>query len=66
MLAKYFASMSLIVVMLLLSGCYAVALAWFGDPDFGPIYSGYFGLLLFGFGPGRRPGCWHRRSRPTR
>ena len=21
--------------------------AWFGDPDFGPIYSGYFGLLLF-------------------
>jgi ABC-2 type transport system permease protein len=47
-LAKYFASMSLIVVMLLLSGCYAAALAWFGDPDFGPIYSGYVGLLLFG------------------
>jgi ABC-2 type transport system permease protein len=47
-LAKYFASMSLIVVMLLLSGCYAAALAWFGDPDFGPIYSGYLGLLLFG------------------
>ena len=22
--------------------------ACFGDPDFGPIYSGYFGLLLFG------------------
>ena len=47
-LAKYFASMSLIVVMLLLSGCYAATLAWFGDPDFGPIYSGYLGLLLFG------------------
>jgi len=47
-LAKYVASMSLIVIMLLLSGCYAAALAWFGDPDFGPIYSGYLGLLLFG------------------
>ena len=47
-LAKFTASMSLIVIMLLLSGCYAAALALFGDPDFGPIYSGYFGLLLFG------------------
>jgi ABC-2 type transport system permease protein len=47
-LAKYVASMSLIVLMLLLSGFYAAALAWFGDPDFGPIYSGYLGLLLFG------------------
>ena len=40
--------MSLIALMLLLSASYAAALAWFGDPDFGPIYSGYFGLLLFG------------------
>ncbi len=47
-LAKFSASMSLIVVMLLLSGSYAATLAWFGDPDFGPIYSGYLGLLLFG------------------
>jgi ABC-2 type transport system permease protein len=47
-LAKFTAAMSLILVMLLLSGAYAAALAWFGDPDFGPIYSGYFGLLLFG------------------
>jgi ABC-2 type transport system permease protein len=47
-LAKFVASMSLIVVMLLLSGGYAAALAIFGDPDFGPIYSGYLGLLLFG------------------
>ncbi|QOZ65901.1 ABC transporter permease [Bradyrhizobium arachidis] len=47
-LAKFLAAMSLIVVMLVLSGAYAAALAWFGDPDFGPIYSGYFGLLLFG------------------
>jgi len=47
-LAKFAASMSLVLAMLLLSGSYAAALAWFGDPDFGPIYSGYLGLLLFG------------------
>ena len=42
-LAKFVASMSLIALMLLLSGSYAVVLGLFGDPDFGPIYSGYFG-----------------------
>jgi ABC-2 type transport system permease protein len=47
-LAKFTASMSLIVVMLLLSGSYAAVLALFGAPDFGPIYSGYLGLVLFG------------------
>src|SRR6516162_166147 len=47
-LAKFVASMSLIVLMLLLSGAYAVVLIFFGDPDLGPIYSGYLGLLLFG------------------
>ena len=52
-LAKFIASMSLIVLMLLLSGVYAVVLAYFGDPDLGPIYSGYLGLLLFGDDGGR-------------
>jgi ABC-2 type transport system permease protein len=47
-LAKFVASMSLIMLMLLLSGSYAVVLVFFGDPDLGPIYSGYLGLLLFG------------------
>jgi len=47
-LAKFIASMSLFVLMLLLSCAYAVVLAYFGDPDLGPIYSGYLGLLLFG------------------
>ncbi len=47
-LAKFVASMSLIAVLLLLSASYAVVLAYFGDPDFGPIYSGYLGLLLLG------------------
>jgi ABC-2 type transport system permease protein len=47
-LAKFVASLSLITLMLLLSASYAVVLVLFGDPDLGPIYSGYFGLFLFG------------------
>jgi ABC-2 type transport system permease protein len=47
-LAKFVASMSLIALMLLLSGAYVAVLVLFGDPDLGPIYSGYLGLLLFG------------------
>ncbi len=47
-LAKFVASISLIALMLLLSGSYSVVLGLFGDPDLGPIYSGYLGLLLFG------------------
>ena len=46
--AKFVASMSLIVLMLILSAAYAVVLAIFGDPDWGPIFSGYLGLVLFG------------------
>jgi ABC-2 type transport system permease protein len=45
-LAKFAASMSLIVLMLVLSGAYAVVLAIYGNPDFGPIFSGYLGLVL--------------------
>jgi ABC-2 type transport system permease protein len=47
-LAKYIASLSLIALMLVLSGAYAVTLAIFGEPDWGPIYSGYLGLFLLG------------------
>jgi ABC-2 type transport system permease protein len=47
-LAKFAAGMSLIVLMLVLSASYALILGLFGDPDFGPIYSGYLGLFLFG------------------
>ena len=46
-LAKFAASMILIVVMLGLSAGYAVVLAIYGNPDWGPIYTGYLGLLLF-------------------
>jgi ABC-2 type transport system permease protein len=45
--AKFAASMSLIVLMLILSAAYPIVLAIYGDPDWGPIFSGYLGLLLF-------------------
>src|SRR4029077_17019511 len=38
--------MSLIVLMLILSSAYAIVLAIYGDPDWGPIFSGYLGLML--------------------
>jgi ABC-2 type transport system permease protein len=47
-LAKFAASLSLLLLMLLLSAAYAVVLGIYGDPDWGPIYSGYLGLMLLG------------------
>jgi ABC-2 type transport system permease protein len=47
-LAKYVASLSLVVLMLVLSLSYAAVLAAFGEPDWGPVYSGYLGLFLLG------------------
>jgi ABC-2 type transport system permease protein len=44
--AKFFASVSLIVVMLLLTASHAVVLGLYAQPDWGPIYSGFLGLLL--------------------
>lgn len=45
-LAKFAASMSLLLLMLVLSLAYPIVLALYGDPDWGPIYSGYLGLVL--------------------
>jgi ABC-2 type transport system permease protein len=45
-LAKYVASMAVVLAMITLTGTYAVVLAIFGSPDLGPIYSGYIGLAL--------------------
>ena len=45
-LAKFVASMALVVAMLAPTVAYAVVLAFFGQPEWGPIYSGYVGLLL--------------------
>jgi ABC-2 type transport system permease protein len=47
-LSKFAASMSLLLVMLLLSAVYPIVLGIYGNPDFGPIYSGYLGLVLLG------------------
>ena len=47
-LAKFAASMTVVLVMLALSGSYAMVLALYASPDWGPIYSGYLGLLLLG------------------
>lgn len=45
-LAKFIASMTIVALMLLLTGSYAIVLGIYGDPDWGPIYSGFLGLLL--------------------
>jgi ABC-2 type transport system permease protein len=46
--AKFAASFSLLIVMLALSTIYAMVLAYYGNPDWGPIFSGYLGLALLG------------------
>ena len=45
-LAKFVASMTVVLVMLGLSTSYAVVLGIYGTPDWGPIYAGYLGLVL--------------------
>ncbi len=44
--AKFVASMLLVAALLLPTLVYPALLAWFGEPDWGPVYSGYLGLLL--------------------
>jgi ABC-2 type transport system permease protein len=46
-LAKFLASMAVNASMLALTLTYAAVLQAYGDPDWGPIYSGYLGLVLF-------------------
>jgi len=45
-MAKYVASMGVVLTMIALTGTYAIVLGMFGSPDWGPIYSGYIGLVL--------------------
>ena len=45
-LAKYLASMAVVLAMIALTGFYALVLGIFGTPEWGPIYSGYLGLAL--------------------
>jgi len=46
--AKFIASMVVVVAMTSLTLIYAVVLAIYGQPDWGPIYSGYLGVLMLG------------------
>src|SRR5262249_33383592 len=45
-LAKFAAAMSMLLAMIGLTVSYAVVLGLFGKPDWGPVYSGYLGLVL--------------------
>jgi ABC-2 type transport system permease protein len=45
-LGKFFGSLGVIVVMLVLTSYYPILLKVFGDPDIGPIATGYLGLFL--------------------
>ncbi len=47
-IGKYLASLAVYAVMLALTLYYPLLLFWFGDPDAGPIFSGYLGLFLVG------------------
>jgi len=44
--AKFVACMAVLAAMTSLTLIYAAVLAIYGDPDWGPIYSGYIGLLM--------------------
>lgn len=46
--AKFAACMVMLVAMTSLTLVYAAVLGVYGDPDWGPIYSGYVGLTLLG------------------
>ena len=45
-LAKYLATMAVLAAMIALTATYAVVLGLYGTPEWGPIYSGYLGLVL--------------------
>jgi ABC-2 type transport system permease protein len=45
-LAKFVASMTVLLAMMASTLVYALILGVFGNPDWGPVYSGYLGLVL--------------------
>ena len=45
-LGKFLGAVSLVLLILLLSSIYPIVLMIFGNPDLGPILTGYLGLLL--------------------
>lgn len=47
-LGKFFAGLALFTFMMISSLCYIGLLFYFGNPDLGPVLSGYLGLFLLG------------------
>ena len=47
-IGKYLASLTFLVTLLALTLYYPLLLLIFAEPDMGPIYSGYLGILLYG------------------
>lgn len=47
-LGKFFAVLAILLATLSLTLFYTLMLFWFGDPDMGPLLSGYLGIILFG------------------
>ena len=47
-LGKFFASLALLAIALLFTWIYWITIALLGNPDAGPIWGGYIGLLLMG------------------
>jgi len=45
---KFLGSLAILTAMLALTFYYPLLLMWFGDPDWGPIATGYLGLFLLG------------------
>src|SRR5215207_4960928 len=45
-LAKFAATMTVLLAMIGLTFTYAIILGVYGNPDWGPVYSGYLGLIL--------------------
>jgi len=47
-LGKFFGSLGFLVLVLLPTAVYVIALEWYGRPDYGEVMCGYLGLLLVG------------------
>jgi len=47
-IGKFLASLALLLMMLFLTFIFPIQVTQFGNPDFGPILSGYLGLVLLG------------------
>ena len=47
-MGKFLGSLGILTIMLALTFYYPILLMWFGDPDMGPIITGYLGLFLLG------------------